>query len=336
MKWSSAAFLGLATAATADVGLLKPDVPAPAGCKTTVDGRFEVSIYSVGKSKRDLEKRTCGGEGTLVMTLKDSVLKDAKDRTGAIVANRQFQFDGPPQAGSIFTGGFSICNNGSLAIGGSTVFYRCLSGDFYNLYDQNWAPQCEPIEIIANFCDGNGGSGNGGGSNKVVGTSMVPTTYVTVIGDGQPQVHATAMPVAMCKDGSGQTVPCAAIPPVSQIGDGQIQGVTGIPPAPPVSQIGDGQIQAPKTAAPLPTLPTAAPAAPGVSPNPAGAQPPAGSGPAVPPVSQIGDGQIQAPTGPAPTAPGSATSPTSAVPTAAAEKVLPGLAAALLIAGLLL
>ncbi|KAG5980178.1 hypothetical protein E4U55_004302 [Claviceps digitariae] len=337
MKWSSAAFLGLATSAVADVGILKPDSPPPAGCSTSRDGRFQVSIYSLGNSKRDLEKRAaCGGEGTLVMTLKDSVLTDAKARTGAIVSNGQFQFDGPPQAGSIYTAGWSTCNNGSLALGGSTVFYRCLSGDFYNLYDRNWAPQCEPITIVATTCDGNGQNGSGSSSGtgpKPVGTSLLPTAVVTVISDGQPQVHSTVVPVPMCLDSSGKTVPCANLPPapVNQIGDGQIQGPTGVPP---VSQIGDGQIQGPIPGTPAQTP---APPAPPAKQIPDG-QPqapvatPAASAPALPPappVGQISDGQIQAPTGPIPTAPAPA-------PTAAAEKVLPGLAAAVAIVALLL
>jgi hypothetical protein len=53
------------------------------------------------------------------------------------------------QAGAIYTSGFSLCGNGSLALGGSAVFYQCLSGDFYNLYDRHWAAQCSPIYIEA-------------------------------------------------------------------------------------------------------------------------------------------------------------------------------------------
>lgn len=56
-----------------------------------------------------------------------------------IAANYQFQFDAPPQAGAIYTTGFSLCANGSLALGGSAIFYQCLSGSFYNLYDRDWA-----------------------------------------------------------------------------------------------------------------------------------------------------------------------------------------------------
>lgn len=89
----------------------------------------------------------CATDGTLELTLVDGILKDGKGRTGYIASNYQFQFDSPPQAGAIVTAGFSACGNGSLALGGTNVFYQCLSGNFYNLYDRNWAAQCSPVTI---------------------------------------------------------------------------------------------------------------------------------------------------------------------------------------------
>ena len=90
---------------------------------------------------------TCRTSSTLEMTLKGGILKDRFGRTGYIASNYQFQFDDPPQAGAIITAGFSVCQNGSLALGGSNVFWQCLSGSFYNLYDRNWAAQCSPVTI---------------------------------------------------------------------------------------------------------------------------------------------------------------------------------------------
>ena len=90
---------------------------------------------------------SCKSEGTLELTLNDGVLKDALGRTGYIASNFQFQFDAPPQAGAVYTSGFSVCSNGSLALGGSNIFYQCLSGNFYNLYDRYWAAQCSPVTI---------------------------------------------------------------------------------------------------------------------------------------------------------------------------------------------
>lgn len=89
----------------------------------------------------------CASNGTLTLTLDNGVLKDGQGRTGYIASNYQFQFDNPPQAGAIYTSGFSVCSNGSLALGGSAVWYQCLSGQFYNLYDRYWAPQCHAVLI---------------------------------------------------------------------------------------------------------------------------------------------------------------------------------------------
>jgi hypothetical protein len=90
----------------------------------------------------------CLTNSTLQLNLTAGVLKDSTGRTGYIAANYQFQFDDPPQAGAIYTAGYSVCSNGSLALGGSTVFYQCLSGSFYNIYNTDWAPQCSPISLL--------------------------------------------------------------------------------------------------------------------------------------------------------------------------------------------
>lgn len=91
---------------------------------------------------------TCDSDSLLKLTLKDTVLTDAKGRIGYIASNYQFQFDYGGQAGEIYTEGFTSCSNGSLALGGSEIFYQCLSGDFYNLYDRYWAAQCEPVRLV--------------------------------------------------------------------------------------------------------------------------------------------------------------------------------------------
>merc|ERR1711939_1010437 len=91
----------------------------------------------------------CQDNGTLALMLNNGVVTDNQGRTGYIASNRQFQFDSPPQAGAIYTSGFSLCSNGSLALGGSTTFYQCRSGGFYNLYDENVASYCEPVTLNA-------------------------------------------------------------------------------------------------------------------------------------------------------------------------------------------
>lgn len=93
---------------------------------------------------------SCRVDGTLALNLKDGILTDSKGRIGSIVANRQFQFDGPPpQAGAIYAAGWSITPEGNLALGDDDIFYQCLSGDFYNLYDESIGAQCHPVYLQA-------------------------------------------------------------------------------------------------------------------------------------------------------------------------------------------
>ena len=101
-----------------------------------------------GNSTRSGGVVACANNSTLSVTLKNGVLLDSQGRTGYIASNYQFQFDAPAQAGAIYTSGFSVCSNGSLALGGSALWWQCLSGDFYNLYDRWWAAQVCPLSPI--------------------------------------------------------------------------------------------------------------------------------------------------------------------------------------------
>ncbi|KAM3551715.1 hypothetical protein MY1884_007587 [Beauveria asiatica] len=352
MKWTAAALGFAATVAAVPQGApsgLKPEGSAPEGCTGTYNGKFEISIFKLaGSSKRSIEKRDCSGDKALVMDLKDGVLTDSKGRIGSIVSNYQFQFDGPPaQAGALYTAGFSTCQNGSLAIGPSTVFYQCRSGGFYNLYDRHWAEQCEPVEIVAMPCSSQKDNG-GSPMQSPIATSLAVTTIVAALDDGQPQVKTTTVPVPMCQIGDGQiqahSTPCDQAPgaPVSQISDGQLQAPTNLPPVSqisdgqiqvppatgtPVTQITDGQIQAPSaTGAPVTQITDGQIQAPSATGAPVTQisdgqiQAPSGTGAII---TQISDGQVQAPTG-------------TTVPIAAGAKALPGLAAAGLAAALFL
>ncbi|KAL2127479.1 hypothetical protein VTI74DRAFT_10671 [Chaetomium olivicolor] len=258
-----------------------PPGDAPAGCEASTDGNFEISILPLNSpAARALavkKRGTCHGEGTLVLALSDTVLTDSLGRTGYIASNYQFQFDNPPQAGALYTAGFTRCANHTLAFGNSTVFYQCRSGTFYNLYDRWWAKQCEPVEIVVIPCGGEGGKASESQAviETVVGTQVVTTTVVIPLVDGQPQVVTTTMVVYICQIGDGQiqwrTTPCTAspatitLPPASQHSDGQVQvppvsqasdGQVQVPPLPPVSQGPDGQVQV--TPAPASVPPTTA------------------------------------------------------------------------------
>lgn len=115
------------------------------------DGQVQASASASASASSDDDSGlplACMTSDSLVMTLNNTQLRDGKGRVGAIVANRQFQFDGPPpQSGSIYAAGWSITDDGLLALGNSAIFYQCKSGDFYNLYDENVAAQCEPVHL---------------------------------------------------------------------------------------------------------------------------------------------------------------------------------------------
>lgn len=58
MKWTAAALGLAATVAAVPQGApsgLKPDGGAPSGCSANYNGKFEVSIFKAGNSKRSVE-----------------------------------------------------------------------------------------------------------------------------------------------------------------------------------------------------------------------------------------------------------------------------------------
>ncbi|KAG8531315.1 uncharacterized protein KY384_002944 [Bacidia gigantensis] len=169
MKYTSA-ILALAATVIAQSGSgpggsvtedVAPDTQASGDCKSDFPFgptfTFNTMNITGPGSKRDLESRAtnvaCGGEGSLILTLNGGKLLDSKGRTGYIASNRQFQFDGPPQAGAIYTAGWSVCeSNKHLSLGGNDTFYNCLSGTFNNIYDQSQGNQCYPVYIVTIPC----------------------------------------------------------------------------------------------------------------------------------------------------------------------------------------
>ncbi|RMZ86550.1 hypothetical protein DV736_g6230, partial [Chaetothyriales sp. CBS 134916] len=172
---------------------------APPGCFGSVPGTFHIAAQDTD-SPSNLVKRN-----TLTLTLSNSVLKDQIGRTGYIASNYQFQFDNPPQPDALYSSGFYICSNGTLAHGSSNVWAQCRSGNFYNLYDRNWGEACNDVYIL--YSDG---------SLSGAAAGQAP--------DGQPTVTTT-------------------IPGISA--SFAIGGIAGQPTASFVSQIGDGQAQGP-------------------------------------------------------------------------------------------
>jgi len=228
--------------------------PAPANCDKNYNGNFEITI--VDPSNIPNQKRqagSCGQPGILTLNLKNGNLMDVDGRTGYIASkNSQFQFDKPVQAGGIYAGEFSVCKNGSIALGSTTTFYRCQSGDFYNLYYDNVAAQCAPINIDVIPCDGAAATS---GAQKPASSMASSATAAAASG---------AKPVSVSADGQPQGTAAPSVAVVSAYTDGQPQATaapTSVKPA-VVSQFTDGQPQATAaaTAKSNATIATAAPA----------------------------------------------------------------------------
>lgn len=133
------------------------DASATAAASAATTGPKPSGAQDEPTSNSDFAKLVaCKKEGTLSMTLEDGILKDDKGRIGSIVSNYQFQFDGPPpQAGAWYAAGWAISSDGNLAIGDNQVFWQCLSGSFYNLYDRkDDRDQCTAVHLaIVNLED---------------------------------------------------------------------------------------------------------------------------------------------------------------------------------------
>ncbi|KAJ9149219.1 hypothetical protein NKR19_g5753 [Coniochaeta hoffmannii] len=307
MKATAFAFLSVvgSAAAQAVTAQISPTSPPPPGCTGNFDGNFEIQVRNpLAKRDRPVQKNDkrqnqCSSEGTLVAALSNGVLKDAKQRTGYIASNYQFQFDGPPQAGAIYTAGFSICVNDTLALGGSTQWWGCASGSFYNIYDRDWAPQCNRVEIDVLPCSGGGGSGGTVEQSASPAGVPAPTASVRMcqIKDGQVQHHETPCPTP---EATAAPQGVSEQAPVSQSTEGQIEATEQASAAPqsvPVSQSNDGQIEATQQAAAAPqSVPVSESSEGQIEATSQATAAPQGISQAAPsaPVSQSSEGQIEA------------------------------------------
>lgn len=154
---ASASSSAASSAAASSSAAVSGDAEATKAASAATTGPKPTGQQDQPTSNSDFAKLVaCKKEGTLSMTLEDGILKDDKGRIGSIVSNYQFQFDGPPpQAGAWYAAGWAISSDGNLAIGDNQVFWQCLSGTFYNLYDRkDDRDQCTAVHLaIVNLED---------------------------------------------------------------------------------------------------------------------------------------------------------------------------------------
>lgn len=262
-----AGFAALVSAQTYTGPGVTPTASAPAGCQTSYSGTFGLSVVNTTTASK--VKRESGQPNALVIALKNSVLTDTQGRIGYIASNYQFQFDFGGQAGELASAGFSVCANNSLALGSSAIWYECLSGNFYNLYDKNWAPQCQAVylEILPMSASTSTavGTATTGSASATTSASAVTSSVAAAssITDGQVQGGSTSAVTSSVQVVSSVSVKTSSAAVVTSISDHQIQGATStsaivssttlmstVTPATTksvavVSSISDHQIQAP-------------------------------------------------------------------------------------------
>lgn len=197
MKHSTAllAFASIAFASPFPQGVtdeIEPPTSAPDGCSPDASGTFNIQVVNVSSTPSKVKVRDFTSlvgniltaqrqqDGILSLTLAGGILKDQADRTGYVAANDQFQFDDPPQTGAIYTAGFSVCENNTLALGDKAIWWQCLSGGFYNLYYDKQGDQCNEvyIEVI------NGGNSASGAASQASDGQPAETGAVSQISDG--------------------------------------------------------------------------------------------------------------------------------------------------------
>lgn len=192
---------------------------------------------------------------------------DAINRTGYIAANRQFQFDGPPQAGAKITAGWSICGNQSLSLGGSAIFYQCLSGTFYNLYDQSQGGQCSQVTIQTVACVGGTAPASGSMSSSAMTSSTIMSSMSGMSSAAMTSASSSAMvtyipapPVTVVTTYSNGTSSAAAVMSGASAGLQTASTASAASTASSatavVKQSSDGQPQATTTASAGPAVST--------------------------------------------------------------------------------
>ncbi|KAF1970946.1 hypothetical protein BU23DRAFT_472190 [Bimuria novae-zelandiae CBS 107.79] len=245
-------FAATSYAQAVEIGI-EPSSPAPKGCDRSPKGNFTIGYIPASGVARKRETAIADADGSLYLTLVDGVLTDGWDRTGSIVANHQFQFDGPPQAGAIYTGGFSVCQNKSLAIGGTTRWWNCLSGTFNNLYDEWIGDQCQEIRIVASFVE----------EPTSTSSSTLPssTTAESSSVESSTAESTTVISSVSSDNGTTSTVTSTSAKSSSTLSAVPLTSINGTKPSGPVSRVSSSE----PTATPSETGTPAAPDAPGAA-----------------------------------------------------------------------
>ena len=139
-------------------------------------------------------------------------MTDQNNRTAEIVANHQFQFDVVLQDPRFYTAGFSVCQNNTLALGGSAVFWECNSGDIKNIYDQSLGLQCYEIYLDVYGCDSVDASQVSGTIASPMPSATSPATSATTSAITSATTSASPAPSTPATTSASSAAPTIAAP----------------------------------------------------------------------------------------------------------------------------
>lgn len=222
------AVLALASVAVAQIPSITATGSVP-GCTGSYPSPFQYGYKNLTGTKRSEEivKRE-----ELILTLKNGVLIDTESNSAEYVAsNKQIQA-GPPQAGEGASAGWAVCPNNSLALGATTIFWNCKTGQsadgpqFYNQFSESIRSDCYPVNLVISPVGGSGAAGQSSDSQP---------TAVSQLSDSQP---GAATQLSDSQPGAATQLSDSQPGIATQLSDSQPGVATGGPVA---SQLPDSQ-----------------------------------------------------------------------------------------------
>lgn len=115
----------------------KRNTEASSECLSTVAYPFNTTVVNATTGA----KIAIPGFPTGQLYLKGGFLSTSEGAVAYFDANHQLRWNRQ------YTVSSSVCGNGSVAIGGSAILYRCLSINFFQLFSKNVSSECSPAYI---------------------------------------------------------------------------------------------------------------------------------------------------------------------------------------------
>jgi hypothetical protein len=128
-----------------------PHETIPADCSVDYLGAFNIGFTPVDPSSEDDDemrsKHKLATRTLVSLELTDGYLVDDQQRMAYIDDRDMLQFEMYPRSPQ-FNAGFSICKNGTIALGNSALWYRCRAGAYSTIFRAKPDSDCALSYII--------------------------------------------------------------------------------------------------------------------------------------------------------------------------------------------